>query len=503
MDTNPTRQRGNLTLWVVMILFAPQAFVPTAAVAQEPAAQATALAIERLLVEAVERAEKSVVAIARVRKSATPDTPAPAAPPPAIPGLGVSDPTDPAFIPNEFGTGVVFDGSGLLLTNYHVVGDFRTADYYVWHDRKPYSAKLKAADPWLDMAVLQVATDQLKPVTLGDARNLKKGQFVIALGNPYAIARDGRPSAAFGIVSNQERQAPVPASGNRSNQEGRETLHHWGTLIQTDAKLELGTSGGALVNLKGEMIGLTTSLAALYGYERAGGFAIPVNDEFRRALDTLRNGKLPDYGFLGVAPRSLTMTERQRGRFGARVEDVVPATPAATAGLKGGDIITAANSQKIADELDLIRYVSGQFADAIVNLQILRGASESRAGRTQQVSVKLSKKRQEGPRAGFAEVAAESWRGMQVEYATASPMFRELSRDLDPAGCVGVIEVVRESPCWLAGFRAGDFISQVGPTSVATPREFYDVTASLTGEVTLKLSAARSDRTTRTVAASP
>ena len=144
----------------------------------------------------------------------------------------------------------------------------------------------------------------LQPITFGDAATLKKGQIVIALGNPYAIARDGQPSASWGIISNLQRQAPSPRDGTRPS-DGRETLHHFGTLIQTDARLELGTSGGALVNLKGEMIGLTTSLAALSGYERPGGFAIPVDDDFRRALETLKTGRLPDYGFLGVAPRTL------------------------------------------------------------------------------------------------------------------------------------------------------------------------------------------------------
>jgi serine protease Do len=505
-DTNPMRKRGTCRLptvtrlrvglvWVVLGLLSQVS-------AQDPSALATAAAMERLLTDAIERAEKSVVAIARVRRQTDQLVPAEGVAPPVIPGLGSPEPTDPAFFPNEFGTGVVIDAKGLVLTNYHVVGDFRTADYYIWRERKPYAAKLKAADPWLDLAVLQIETDQLKPITLGDARALKKGQFVIALGNPYAIAKDGQPSAAWGIVSNLQRQAPSPQGGTRAS-EGRETLHHWGTLIQTDARLELGTSGGALVNLKGEMIGLTTSLAALYGYERPGGFAVPVNDDFRRALDTLKTGRLPDYGFLGVAPRYLTMAERQRGKVGARVEDIVPATPAFAAGLRAGDIITGADGQPIADDLDLIRYVSGLFADTTVTLQILRGASESRAGRKLDVKVKLSKKRMDSSREPYEEVEPVSWRGLRVEYATAAPLFREQSRDLDPAGSVGVINVAPDSAAWKSGLRSGDFISHVGPARVTTPREFYDSVAALEGDVMLKLSAASADKAVRTVPATP
>src|SRR5207253_7102267 len=134
-----------------------------------------------------------------------------------------------------------------------------------WIGRKPYRATVKAADPWFDLALLKVEGAGLKPISFGDGHSVKKGAFVIALGNPYAIARDGKPSASWGIISNLQRQAPPPRTATRAS-DGRETLHHYGTLIQTDARLELGTSGGALVNLKGEMIGLTTSLAALSGH---------------------------------------------------------------------------------------------------------------------------------------------------------------------------------------------------------------------------------------------
>jgi serine protease Do len=463
--------------------------------AQEGSALETAAAMERLVTDAIERAEKSVVAIARVRREK--DAPAREPEDLALPPFPLDrdvGPTDPKFVPNEFGTGVVIDAKGLIVTNYHVIGDVRGADYYIWLARKPYAAKVKAADPWLDLAVLQIEAENLLPITFGDGRAVKKGQFVIALGNPYAIARDGQPSAAWGIVSNLQRQAPAPKGGTRPS-EGRETLHHWGTLIQTDAKLEFGASGGALVNLKGEMIGLTTSLAALYGYERPGGFAIPIDDDFKRALDTLKTGRLPDYGFLGVAPRTLAMSDRQKGRFGAAIEDIVPATPAAVAGLKSGDIITHVDGRQVFDDIDLIRHVSALPADLQITLSIQRGS------RTLQAPVTLSKKRLEGARPGYAEVPPPTWRGLRVEYATAAPLFRDQSRDLDPEGCVGVIEVERDSPAWKAGLRPGDFLSHVNKTRVATPQQFYDAVALIDGEAKLQLTAVEPDKSQRIVPA--
>ena len=451
-----------------------------------------AAAIEQAVVDAVAKAEKSVVAIARVRRDTQANEQASDR---ALPGLesleATHDPTDPGFIPHEFGSGVVIDAKGMILTNYHVLGDLKTADYYVWISRKPYLAKVKSADPWLDVAVLQIEADNLRPATLGNARDLKKGQFVIALGNPYAIARDGQPSVTWGVVSNLSRQAPSPRTGTRPS-ESRETLHHWGTLIQTDVKLELGSSGGALLNLKGEMIGLTTSYAALAGYERPGGFAIPVDDEFRKALDVLKVGRLPDYGFLGIAPETLAAAERRRGKSGAKVLDVVPATPAAIAGILPGDVVTHIDGQQVHDDLELIRRISAMQAESVVSFTLERGTAENKPGRLISRKVTLSKKRQEGSRVPFAEKPDPTWRGLRVDYATAAPLFREHSRDLDPAGCVGVIDVERDSPAWKAGLRPGDFISHVGEGRAATPNRFFELATAIDGDVTLLLSGTES-----------
>lgn len=453
------------------------------------------------MTEAIERAEKSVVAISRVRKEEAGEERFPSEGPVVSQRiLERASPTDPRFVPTEFGTGVVIDASGLIVTSYHVLGNVRQADYYVWQSRKPYRAMVKAADPWLDLAVLKVEDAGLKPMPLGDSRNLKKGQFVIALGNPYAIARDGQPSASWGIISNLERQAPPSRTSTRAS-DGRETLHHYGTLIQTDARLELGTSGGALVNLKGEMVGLTTSLAALYGYERPGGFAIPVDDDFRRALESLKTGRVPDYGLLGVEPAAIAIELRQRGKSGALVRSVADASPAKQAGLREGDVITQVDGAPVSDDLELIRRVSGQFADTTVALGLLRGSNERRNGQPLNVNVKLSKKRIDAARQPYSEFPTETWRGLRVEYATATPQFVERSRELDPQGCVGIVEVARDSAAWKAGFRPGDFVSHVGEARVATPREFYGATAAIDGDVALRLTGVERTQALRTVAA--
>ena len=151
-----------------------------------------------------------------------------------------------------------------------------------------------------------------------------------------------------------------------------QSLHQFGTLIQTDARLHLGTSGGALVNLKGEMIGLTTSLAALTGYEQPAGFAIPVDDAFRKTVDTLKQGRVPSYGFLGVQPEHLSVAERQAGKFGAQVSYVVPGTPADQAGLREEDVITHINGEKVYDKNTLFRELSRLPAESKITLTLNR-----------------------------------------------------------------------------------------------------------------------------------
>ena len=161
--------------------------------------------------------------------------------------LAPPQPTDPDFIPNEYGTGVVV-GPGLILTVGSLLGD--ESDYYVTTaEHKVYKATVKAADPRSDLAVLAIDAVNLPPIAFGNADDVKRGQIVISLGNPWAIARDGQPSASWGIVANLHRKAP--ASPSEADPTGRPTLHHYGTLIQTDARLNLGTSGGPLLESQG------------------------------------------------------------------------------------------------------------------------------------------------------------------------------------------------------------------------------------------------------------
>ena len=462
--------------------------------AQEVSGLQAAVAIEGALTAAIAQADKSIVAIARVSRRGgeeigplelRPDPFGALRIPAAKPRPGDSD-----FVPDDYGTGVVVDKRGLILTNYHVLGD--DSEYFVTTvERKVYLARVKAADPRSDLAVLSIDAHDLTPIKYGDAANLKKGQFVIALGNPYAIARDGQASASWGIIANFERKAaPTLDESNRSS---KPTLHQFGTLIQTDAKLNLGTSGGALLNLKGEMIGLTTAMAAVAGFEHSAGYAIPVDDTFRRVVETLKQGREVEYGFLGVAPESLAEAEILAGKHGARVSTVVDGTPAQRFDLRPHDVITHVDGRPIYDADGLFLHVGKLPVETLVHLTVERG------GLVVPVNVELAKFSVRGKK--IVTAPGSNWRGMRVDYATADHEFAEHVREgkLDSRGCVIVTDVEQSSPAWNQGMRPNMAISHVGNVRVSSPKEFQAAIAGKTGPVKLRLVSPGGDHPLRSI----
>lgn len=471
------------TFWRTVALATALELVTVAAGAQEskgPAVSQALVDLESAVTAAIERNEKSVVSIICVR------------------GLNdqatvIERPFDPfardqaaslrssigdsEFIPNDYGAGVVIDAAGLILTAYHVVDDDLAQYYVTTTGRKTYRAQVKGADPRSDLAVLQVEAQDLTPIAMGDADKLRRGQFVIALGNPYAIARDGQVSASWGIVANVNRKVGATQSDKAAGVKS----YYMGGMIQTDARLNLGTSGGALLNLKGEMIGLTTSLAAISGYEQSAGYAIPVDATFRRIIETLSQGREVEYGFLGVAPNDLSLDERSRGRHGARVDQVVAGTPAAKAGLRPQDIITSVNGVEIMDRDGLFFNIGNQPVESIARLVV------EREGDTVPLTVELAK----SPVAGRKIVTnpQEPWRGAHVDYTTAVPEFGDrVVRGLGMAlGNVLVVEVQFDSPAASAGLRAGAVVTHVDGVHVQTPREFYAAVKGKTGNVQLRV----------------
>ncbi|MEX0676620.1 MAG: trypsin-like peptidase domain-containing protein [Pirellulales bacterium] len=462
------------------------------AMGQEGTGVESVAAIEESIVGAIARAERSVVAIARVRRSENQPLDFSVNRFGRLQVTEQASPGMPEFIPNEYATGVVIDALGLILTAHHVLQ--QDCDYWITApDRKIYKVtRIVGADPRSDLAVLQIEATGLVPIKFGDASTLKKGQFVIALGNPYAIARDGQASASWGIVANLTRKdGPLPDAGS---QNANRALHQYGTLIQTDARLNLGTSGGALVNRKGEMVGLTVSLAAVTGYEQSAGFAIPVDEAFLRALKLLKKGSEVEFGFLGVGVDSLQPDERLKGRHGVRVQSVVPGTPASRFGLLDQDVITHVGGEEIYDRDQFMLSIGKLPAEASAILRV------ERSERPLVIVVdELAKYYVAGDK--IVTGPRPAWRGIRVDHVTASQNFQTWSQrgQIDPQGSVLITEVDEGSPAWKEGLRPDMMISHVGGNRVTTPKQFLDQVSGKNGPVKLRLNLHTGDRPERVV----
>ncbi|MEE2736614.1 MAG: trypsin-like peptidase domain-containing protein [Planctomycetota bacterium] len=407
-----------------------------------------------------------------------------------IPGARLElDPRSPEFIPWSAGSGVIVDDSGLVLTNYHVVERYAPESpqrlkesrpepslYVVLQDGRVFQGSIYAADPRTDLAIVRLISDSsvslteqpaiedLKAITFGSVENIQKGTMVLAFGNPYAIARDGSPSVSWGIVSNVGRW--MGPTMDEFGQFDRPTLHHYGTLLQTDAKLSLGTSGGALVNLKGEMIGLTTSLAALSGFEQSAGYAIPLDSIMRFTIDILKKGREREYGFLGInlGPSQRPTAEGIPG--GILVGKVFAGTPASWAGMLRGDVIIRVNGMPIHHREDLTFIVGTLPVGRLVPVEILR------EGKSFQQSVILGKFPMRERNRVIATVKRKLWRGVRVDYATAR--YEIMSRQpLPQQGSVLVIHVEPGSIAETTGLKENDLITHVFGQTVRTPEEFY------------------------------
>jgi S1-C subfamily serine protease len=450
--------------------------------ADEPSGLEAAVAVENALVKTIASAEKSVVAIARVRKEQPGDSVRKEFRPDPF-GTEIA-PTDPRFVPNEYGAGVVVDRRGLVLTAAHVLGDENDSYYITTSQRRVYRASIKAADPRSDLAVLSIdgadaVSANLTPIQMGDAGPLRKGQIIVTLGNPYAIARDGQASAGWGIVSNLGRKA-AGASSDDAESGSVPLLQRYGGLIQTDARLHLGTSGGPLLNLKGEMVGLCISTAAISGYESAAGYAIPVDDLFRRVLDVLKQGREVEYGMLGIRPSNLASAEVAAGMHGVHLR-VESGYPAARAGLRDEDITTSVNDRPVYDSDGLYLEVGRLPLEAVARLGIIRDGARLTVEVSPVKSIVRGRK--------IVTVKPEAWRGMRVDYASAYlEAGQPLRLNLPLAdNAVVVSDVEANTLAAAAGVKRGMLISQVDGRPVRTPREFREAIAAKSGPVQLKL----------------
>jgi S1-C subfamily serine protease len=245
------------------------------------------------------------------------------------------------------GSGVVVGDDGLLLTNAHVVAR-STGGRAVFSDGSETPVEVVGADPLSDLAVVRARGGTPPPATLGDAGTLQVGQLVVAVGNPFGLAG----SVTAGVVSGLGRSLPT-----RDGRAARVVED----VIQTDAALNPGNSGGALADAAGRVVGINTAVAG-WGL----GLAVPVNDTSRRIVQTLvRDGRVRR-AYLGLVsspvPLPAELAARTGQRRGLQVLDVIAGSPADRAGLRAGDLVLEAGRSPVAAAQSLQRLL---FAEAI------------------------------------------------------------------------------------------------------------------------------------------
>jgi len=264
---------------------------------------------------------------------------------------------------NSLGSGVIIDSQqGYVLTNNHVI-DKADKIMVTLHDGRQLNAKLIGTDPEADVAVIQIPADNLTALPIANSNDLRVGDFVIAIGNPFGLGQ----TVTSGIVSALGRSG--------LGIEGYEDF------IQTDASINPGNSGGALVNLRGEFIGMNTAILAPSGGNVGIGFAIPSNMVLTIKTALVKHGEVRR-GLLGVTTQDLNSELVKafglKNKNGAVVSKVEGNSPAARAGLEPGDIIVEVNGERVKNSYDIRNIIGLMQIGEKVDIDLYRGNEKKR-----------------------------------------------------------------------------------------------------------------------------
>jgi serine protease Do len=352
----------------------------------------------------------------------------------------------------SLGSGVIVSPEGYILTNNHVI-EGATDVKVTLSNKKQLQAKVVGSDPKTDIAVLKIEGSGYPAITIGDSSKVQVGDYALAVGDPFGVGQ----TVTMGIVSAMNR--------------GNLGIEDYEDFIQTDAPINPGNSGGALVNDRGELIGINTAILSHgSGGNQGIGFAVPVNLA-RQVMDQLMDHGKVTRAYLGIVVQDVTpaiaKAMGQTELRGALVGDVKASSPAGKAGLQRGDIILEINGKQVADSRELRMNISMMKPDADVKLKILRD------GKDTDLTVKLGELPTSEAKAKDEEGASQgALEGVSLENLDADTA-RQLGISPSTKGVV-VTDISPSSPEADSGLRRGDVIQEVNHQPVRTVAELNE-----------------------------
>ena len=359
------------------------------------------------------------------------------------------------------GSGVIVSKEGHILTNFHVIKGMDEAQIHL-SDGRSEAARVIGIDEDVDVAVLKIDASDLSPLPFGNSDDVEVGQLVFAVGSPFGLAA----TVTQGIISAKGRRT-VSDSANE--------------FFQIDAAINRGNSGGPLVNLKGEVIGINNQIFSTSGGWQGVGFAIPSNTA-RHALESvIKHGRVVR-GYLGVVIQHLTADLAEqfgvKDKRGALVVEVSPGSPAEKAGLKSGDIIRMFDGKKIKDPIGLRNRVFEVEIGSKVKMEIIRDGKEKELEATiaeapARPRISRGEPEREPVVPGLAQGALA---GISVREVTPA-LIEHLSLPENIEGVV-VAQVDPESPAAQA-LEAGDVIEEINRQRITSVKEFEEIAGSL------------------------
>ena len=371
-----------------------------------------------------------------------------------VPQRGQPGPGRRPFVQTGQGSGFIITRDGYILTNTHVVDNADKIRVRL-NSGKEYTAKRVGSDPRTEVAVIKIDAKDLPTVEMGDISKLETGDWVVAIGNPFGLAE----TLTVGVVSAKGR-----------NNVG---IADYEDFIQTDAAINPGNSGGPLLNIDGEVVGMNTAIFSRSGGYMGIGFAVPIDMALAVKDQLMKHGKMTR-GFIGVSLNPGAIDEEMAKSLGlkepggALIADVVEDGPAAEAGVKGGDVVTAIDGHAIADSRILRNEIARIPPGTDVKLTVVRD------GETRKVAVKVGAFPEDGKGAASnvnkeKAVPLVEKLGLHVQDLTA-----DLARRFGYETKRGVIivDIAESSPAARAGLEAGHLIMSVNRKDVSNVDEF-------------------------------